>query len=278
MTRILVLAGKKQSGKSSAANFVVGYTLSQLGRSGVPFLPTNFTIDEEDGSLIINTAVSDADDNVVIGNGVLDLNRKDDNFFNWSVNCMWPYIKTYAFAERLKELATTIFNIPEELVYGSDEDKRKKTHITWKSMCRFLPPRKVSEIKKAGKQGERMSVREFLQYFGTNVCRLLYDDCWTNACFKDIAIDGALMAVIQDCRFRNEIQAAKKANAKIVKLERAPFDDDHNSENDLDSLNKTNYDLIVPPEVTIREKNQMILEAMYSWGWFSEHIDLETIN
>lgn len=81
--KILVFAGKKQSGKSSATNFVVGYILAQMGRRGNVNCPNNFTIDE-DGTLIVDTILNDIDGNTVIEGGVLDLNRKDADFLIWA--------------------------------------------------------------------------------------------------------------------------------------------------------------------------------------------------
>lgn len=270
--KILLFVGKKQSGKTSAANFVVGYVISQLGRLGYPYLPDNFTINE-DGMLEVPTVVPDEEGDPKFERGILDLTRRDENFVRWANDCMWPYVKVYSYATILKNIAITVFNIPEKLVNGNNEDKRKLTHIKWKNMCRFLPPMHVKEIKRAGKYDSRMSVREFLQFFGTNVCRHLYPDCWVQACFKEIQIDNPNLAIISDGRFENEIKVAKKHNAKIVKLERVPYNDLHESEIDIDKMHNNNYDLIIPSDVSLKEKNQRILDAMYDWGWFGEHIE-----
>lgn len=269
--KILVFAGKKQSGKSSAAHFVAGYLMCQLGRADRPFLPHNFKI-SEDGQLLIDTAMTDIDGNTVIGDGTLDLNRRDENFVNWASNCLWPYVKLYSYADFLKLFSVLVFNIPEKLVYGNDEDKNQLIHIRWKDMCNVLPPRKVSEIKKAGTFTSRMTVRQFLQYFGTEVCRKIYGECWTQSCLRQILVDGPALAIIQDCRFPNEVKEAKKYDAKVIKLERSPYKDLHDSEIGLDKMHNSSFDLIVPPDVTIKEKNQLILDVLYEWGWFDQHL------
>jgi hypothetical protein len=278
--KILVFAGKKQSGKSSSMNFVVGYILSQLGRCNYPFCPTNFAIDEE-GQLIVNTVVSDSEGNGVASDGILDLNRKDVEFLRWSMDVMWPHVKTYAFADSLKEIAVTIFGIDPQLVYGSDEDKNKKTHITWKSMCSFLAPRQINTIKKGGKFDDLMTGREFLQYFGTNICRVLDDQCWTRRCHNDIMMDGSDIAIIQDCRFANEVKSTNKLkelydiDVKVIKLEREGEFDLHESESGLRGVPNSMYDLIVDNEhMTIKEKNQEILDFLFECGWFSAHLPL----
>lgn len=274
--KILVFAGKKQSGKSSAANFVAGYTLSQLGRRGVPFCPVNFSIDEE-GHLIVNTSVADAEGNIVYGDGILDLNRFDEEFIIWASNIMWPHVKLYSFADTLKQVAITVFGIPAENVYGTDEDKRKSTNIKWVDMCAFLPPRVVADLKRHEKYDKKMTAREFLQYFGTNICRRLYDDCWVNSCFNRIAADGSDMALISDCRFPNEVKTSKKMGAKIIKFTRVVDEDDvHESEVELDKLGDGQYDLVIDNQfMTIKEKNQAVLDALYNWGWFTSHVELE---
>lgn len=275
--KILVFAGKKQSGKSSAANFVTGYILAQMGRRGNTNCPNNFTIDE-DGSLIVDTVVSDIDGNRVVEGGTLDLSRMDEDFIVWAYNILWPTVKIYAFADELKRIATTVFNIDPALVYGSDEDKNTPIHIKWKNMCLFLPPRKINDLKKSEKYDKKMTVREFLQFFGTNICRVLDDDCWTRTCFNQIVADGSELAIIQDCRFANEVKAAKKIGAKVIKLTRTVQFDVHESENDLDKLGNDQFDLVIDNEyLTIREKNMAILDYLYQIGWLTGHVGLENV-
>ncbi len=279
--KILVFAGKKQSGKSSAANFVAGYILAQLGRKGQAFCPVSFAIDD-DGELNVNTAFMDANGDPVETEGILNLNRHDEDFTTWASNVMWPYVKPYAFADSLKWIAMTVFNIDSKLLYGTDEEKNQPTHIKWKDMCQFLSPKQVASIKKSEKYDKFMTVREFLQYFGTNVCRVLDDECWTRKCFSDILSEGSELAIIQDCRFANEVHASYKlkeiygVDVKVVKLLRSGEFDIHESENGLKGIADTSYDLVIDNEhMTIKEKNQEILDALYTWGWLSGHIGLE---
>jgi len=131
MSRILVFAGKKQSGKNTATNFVVGYTITQLARAGVPYLPTRFTIDDNNGELIISIPKNPAftDEEQPQGEGVLNLFTPEPNTQTWLQDCVYPYVKPYAFADMLKAAASAIFGIPEEWVNGTDEDKRRLTKI-----------------------------------------------------------------------------------------------------------------------------------------------------
>lgn len=275
MTKILVLAGKKQSGKNTAANFVVGYTITQKGRQGKPYLPIRFTIDDETGELIIGPPNNPALTEQPLSEHILNLYDSNPEVQMWLNDCVYPHVKLYAFADMLKATASSVFGIPDEWVHGTDEDKRRQTHIKWKNMGAFLAPKVIAQLKKSEKYEKNMTVREFLQYFGTNVCRKIYDDCWVTSCFRRIEIDQPDIAIISDCRFKNEVKAAKQAGAKIVKLTRAPFIGDiHTSEVDLDNMHNNNFDLIIGKDVTIREQNEQLLEAMYKWGWFEQHIGL----
>jgi len=278
--KILVMAGKKQSGKTSAGNFVAGYTMTQLSRQGKPYLPKKFTIDEDTGELIVDTFKVNLDDELVEASRVLDLYSQDPEFLRWAEDCMWPYIKIYAYADLLKACAMQIFGLSYESLNGTDQQKNEPTHIKWKNMCSVLTPRVVSRLKKSEKYDKKMSGREFMQYFGTEVCRKIWPDCWVQACFNRIAIDQPDFAVVTDARMENEVKIPKTyrsddVDVKIVKLERAPHYDIHDSETGLDKLHANNFDLIIPSDVTIKEKNRQILDAMHQWGWFKEHISLE---
>ena len=273
--KVLVFAGKKQSGKTSAARFVSGYIMSQLGRRGFSFLPKNFDIDEE-GHLIVDVLTSNVDGDIVTDYGVLDLDRRDDEFLEWAIPILWPHVKIYNFADTLKNIAIDVFGIPREIVYGTAEDKNKKTHIKWQDMCRFIPPRQVNTIKKAGRYEDTMKVREFLQLFGTDVCRKLYDDCWVQSCYNNIWNDGSAVALIADARFVNEVKKSKEYGAKIIKLTRSVDADLHDSEKEVEKIHGSHVDLIIDNQyMTIREKNQAILDALYDWGWLSGHVNLE---
>jgi len=278
--KILLLAGKKQSGKSTAGNFVVGYTMTQLARQGKPYLPKKFRINEESGDLTISSFKLNLDDEPEEASCVLDIYNKDPEYLRWAEDCLHPYIKPYAYADTLKAIAVNVFGIPYEFANGTEEDKKNFTHIKWQDMCALLPPRVVNHKKRAEKYDKKMTVREFLQFFGTNVCRKLFPECWLYSCFNRILSDEPEIAVITDGRFENEIKGAKKyrskdVDVKIVKLERSPYIDSHESETGLEKMHNNNFDLIIPKDVTIKEKNQLILDAMYEWGWFEEHESLE---
>lgn len=264
--KIIAFYGAKQSGKDSAAKFLLGYKLKQQGRLKKFFIT-------EKGELVVNTAIflNPDSDEYTENLGVLDTNRKDDMFVSWAWSNIWPYVKTYAFADPLKQIAMSVFGLDYKQVYGSDEDKNTLTNITWKDMATFLPPRTVSNLKKLGLYELNMTAREFLQYFGTDICRKLYSNCWVNNIIAQIVLDDPELALITDLRFQNEFKAIKDINGKVIKLTRRNSDDTHISELDMSDVKDEDFDLVIDNQnMTIDEKNQILLDNVFSWGYLPD--------
>jgi hypothetical protein len=277
MSKVLVFAGAKQSGKSSGAKFVAGYTMCQLGRKGVPFLPTRFLIDD-DGKLIINAVFSDIEGRQHDGEGILDLTRTDPEFKLWMRDIVHPHVKIYSFASYLKEAAIIIFGLDRSKVYGTDEDKNSPTDIKWKDITFAFSGPSINKMKKNGKYDKFMTIREFLQVFGTDICRKIKSNCWVEACFREIAEDRPDLAIIDDGRFENELTVSRDMGAKIIKLDRTiESEDDHDSETVIKHISSRLVDRVIEnQEMTISEKNEEILTQLYDWGWYGVHIPLET--
>lgn len=155
----------------------------------------------------------------------------------------------YSFADPLKEVCEFIFQIPHQQLYGSNEDKNTLTHIKWADLpfSSFTTDKLYNQI--TGNKGlppmdSCLTSRQFLQVFGTNICRKIYGDCWARATYNKIARDQLSFALIADCRFPNEIDVFTESynenvevNPIIIKLERNPLDLTHESETALDNYN-----------------------------------------
>lgn len=255
MTKILAFSGKKQSGKSTSSNFIHGYQLRAFR------VIDNFAITES-GDLLIKTG--EEDDSY----GLLDINRVDPQFADWAGYNMWPYIKKYSLATPLKMMAIELFGIKEDQVFGTEAQKNTKTHIRWDDM-----PISMSQRKKLKKKG-KMTAREFLQFFGTDVCRKIHNDIWAERLVKDIELESSLLAVVDDVRFENEVDLIQKAGGKVVRLTRQPHSDAHASETELDDYE--NFDAIIDnTDLTINETNQKIINLLEEWGWLGEEVLLE---
>lgn len=256
MTKILAFSGKKQSGKSTSSNFIHGYQLRAFR------VIENFALNEE-GDLLIKTGESDD------SYGLLDVNRVDEQFAEWAGYNMWPYIKKYSLATPLKLIAVELFGLSDEQVFGTDAQKNTKTHIKWEDM-----PISIAQRKKLNKYG-RMTAREFLQYFGTEICRKIHNNIWAERLVKDIEMESSLLAVVDDVRFQNEVEIIQKAGGRVIRLARQPHEDSHSSETELD--NYEDFDAIIDNEdLTIAETNKQIIDLLEEWGWLGEEVLLQS--
>jgi len=83
------------------------------------------------------------------------------------------------------------------------------------------------------------SVREVLQYIGTDVMRSIDPNCWVNwwesevlACWRE-----HFLIVVPDVRFPNEVKAIQDMGGKVIRLTRCPRpEDEHESETALDAM------------------------------------------
>ena len=160
--KVLVLCGKKQSGKSTTAKFLYGREMVRLG-----IIETfNFN---EDGDLLIPTET---------GWRIFNIYDKSYEFSQYANQKIWPHIKVYSFADKLKMACYHIFGLPIELMYGSDEDKATPTNIV-KHYC----------VGGDDDHDENLvvyyTVREILQDFGTKV-REIDPDAWANRVCEQI--------------------------------------------------------------------------------------------
>lgn len=250
ITKVLGFSGRKQSGKTTSSNFIHGYQLRAFG------IVNNFCITDI-GALLVDTDII-IDGKETQSWAELNTYRRDSDFAEWASYHMWPYVKNYSFAEPLKYIAVELFGINREQVYGSDEEKNSKTHLKWENM---------PFSKKKGK----MTSREFMQHFGTNICRNMHQTIWTDALVKTITTEEPLLAVVDDCRFENEIDAIHSMGGKVIRLTRNLHDDDHDSEKALDTYE--DFDKIIDNQnMTIHETNVEIIKTLEEWGWLKDQI------
>ena len=86
-----------------------------------------------------------------------------------------------------------------------------------------------------------MTAREFMQFFGTDVCRKMFEPIWVKSCIKKIQQEQSQLAIIADVRFPNEAKAIEEAGGRVVRLTRQVFDDNHSSEVALDNYPFTDF-------------------------------------
>ena len=221
MTKIIAFGGEKQSGKNTCCSFVVGYTLFCYNKISKFYINDDTTL------------------NIITANLEYSKDGKDIGFKNVLPNLIDPkLIKVYAFADSLKETISNIFNIPLHLLYGTDKAKDTLTKIRWSNFPGCITNRyhydsltKWTERRKSSVPPHRffnhnffyhedgfMTIRELLQFFGTDICRKMYNDCWVNSTFSRIEKENPEYAVICDMRFDNEHMVSVDKKATVVHL------------------------------------------------------------
>jgi hypothetical protein len=228
MVKIIGISGRKQSGKNTVANFINGEILKERG------MIHNFTINKS-GQLEIQTT----NDKNETGWGVFDVTRKDAAFVNYAERELWPYVKVYHFADPLKQLAIDLLGFDAVKVYGTDRQKNTKVGIYWEDMAENTENR-----------SGRMTIREFLQHFGTSIMRKMKDDIWVTSTIKKIMKEDSEVALMPDVRFPNEVNAIKENGGVVIRLTRNVFPDTHACESALDEENFdwSNFDYIIDNE------------------------------
>jgi hypothetical protein len=215
---IIGLSGRKQSGKSTAGNFIYSLYISQLQISEKVYL-------SENGEIIVSDLLGDKN-----YAGVFNVHntKPSDVILNKVFDTLNKYVRVYNFADILKKnICIDILGLSYEQCYGSDDDKNKLTTLLINN--------------------NPASAREIMQYVGTDIFRNLKSDVWVESTIKQILKDNPEIAIITDCRFPNEVDAIKNARGKVIRLNRDPFHSDHLSECVLDESNYdwSNFDYVI---------------------------------
>lgn len=216
---IIGFSGKKQSGKDSQTNFIVGNFLD------VHELIKNFNI-TEDGKLFVETW----DENM----GVFDLddqNPKMQQFLNTEV---YPFVRPFSFASPLKQLVIDFLGLDPSSCYGSNEDKEKPTQYTWKQIGKLFNDPDL--IKKSG----HPSSRDLQKYIGNRVRHTLNENHWLDRAIEGIIKYKSELSIVRDVRFPNEVKAIQKAGGVVIRLTRDIYPDDQDESET--ALNPENFD------------------------------------
>jgi hypothetical protein len=271
MTKIVAIAGKKTSGKTTSLNFIHGQILKKN------LVVENFEIDEF-GKLVVTALFKNEEGVLTKGMGVLDLSQKTPEFEAYASQKIWPLVKGYNFADTLKEICMATLGLTFEQCYGSDEQKNSPTELRWENMPGAVQNLEDKYGNIAGDYGfvehkpGFMTAREVLQFVGTDLFRRMNQNVWVDSVLNQIEAEQPEVAVIGDCRYVNEIEAVKSRGGYVVRLLRNDdCQDSHCSENDLNNFD--DYDCVIDNRsLSISESNDRLLKFLYevdvlSKGW-----------
>jgi len=288
MTKILAFSGKKQSGKNTAFNFLLGLEMikSSLVRG-------NMTVTKE-GRLWVSDLWGDES-----FQGYFDADRNTPTMIRLMNECVYPFLKPYSFAGILKQdVCMGVLGLSHEQCFGTDEQKNTLTQLQWENMpgvitmgklkkewgdmlCDWFPnddeygcqemDESLARINLIYHAEGIMTAREVMQYVGTEIFRKMYGNVWADSTIKRIIADGSEVAVITDCRFPNEVKAVQSAGGKVVRLTRGPasYTDLHASETALD--NYEGFDVILDnADMNVDEQNIEFQKILTNWGWLDK--------
>lgn len=262
MTQILGFVGKKQSGKNTACNFVLAMKLAELTVCDVARI-------NEDGEVEVSDVLGEKGPNdwLVFKEPEVDVETLFDNELG-------DFVRIYALADSLKQMAVDILGLSEEQAFGTDEQKNSKTDLRWEDMPGVISPSHLKETGMTKKQAEslgmlvhakgKMTAREVLQYVGTDIFRKMNSGVWLESLFRRIEKDGSELALISDVRFENEVETIVKHGGFIVGLTRSPYgdSDSHASESSVSSALEMCSVKVDNAEMTLSEQNQAIYDAI----------------
>ena len=248
--KILGFAGRKQSGKNTCANLIIGLEMMSLG------LTSGFKITSQ-GKLWVEDILGDTENC-----GVFDVFNDSSVMKEFLKTKLDPFIKIYSFADLLKKnVCMDIFGLTKEQCYGTDEQKNSDSNLCW-GQVPF--PNRYPRAKK-------LTARELMQYVGTDFFRSINSDIWVDATIRKIKEEECYMPIICDCRFPNEVSGIQKAGGKVIRLTRgAGSQDCHSSETALDESNYdwSNFDAIIDNEsMVLAEQNKALYGTLAGFGW-----------
>jgi hypothetical protein len=261
--KLLAFSGKKSSGKTTTANWIIGQQMCAIQM--VSWIRINAK-----GQLIIPAVV----DGELI-NGIFDPMSPDPDVQKMLAQYIWPSVKLYSFANTLKLSVMAIFGLSYDQVNGTNDQKNQLTQYKWGQFWPFLnKSTKKMVISKYDNtyqaQSSYMSGREILQVFGTDIGRRINENVWGDACLREVQNDQPKLAIVTDCRFPSEVQAIQEAGGKVIRFLRAPFadQDEHSSEQALDNYPLENFDYVFDNrELSVEEQNKLTNELLTEWGY-----------
>jgi len=248
MTKILGFAGRSQSGKSTACNWLSGLYMQEAG-----LIDSHFV--NGDGTLWIPVELDNK-----IEDRCIQFNRPT----MWLVENVYPHVKQYSFADPLKHFIMQVFGASWENMYGSNDEKNQESHIKWAAF--------PEEVRKKYKKNKKnlMTWREVMQVYGTDIVRVIDPDSWARACINQITAEESNVALVADVRFPNEVKAIQDAGGKVIKLLRNPLNSDHDSETalDVENFDQSEFDATIDnTNMSIGEQNKATILVLKQWGF-----------
>lgn len=252
--KIVLIGGSKQAGKTTTATAIYGFHLVQNG-----VIP-NANIDEN-GRMNI---VFNKDTNEGI---YFDIDSREPSFLEYKNKYTSAYVNHVGFADELKRVCANQFGLTYSKLVGSNDEKNELCHIKWKNMAKLLPQQKKKEFKEFIDGDNFMTNRQFMEVLGTDIFRTIYPDCHINSAYDRLKMLNPDIGLITDCRFSNEFEFfenIKDYDVIKIRLKRNPHKSNVASEIGLNEISDDRFDLVVPEDLSLPDRNNMVIEFLIS--------------
>lgn len=183
----------------------------------------------------------------------------------------------FFFSAALKRFCVDVLGLNDQDVHGTQEDKNKVTHLKWENMPGVVITNNDSikdfsiikfgldsmPTKLIAHRPGYMTVREVLQFVGTEIGRKMYDNIWIDATFRSIQKSNCDFVIFTDARFHNELDYLKKYGAVLVCLLRQPIRVglEHSSETQIFTYQKWD-ELLDNRNLSIEEQREEMLKIL----------------
>lgn len=168
-----------------------------------------------------------------------------------------------AFADPIKQIAVEAFGMPKSLVYGTADEKNAITNWKWSDIPNSPNP-----------NGGHMSIRQFLQFIGTEVFRKHFHSETWDRIFWDKIREGqkeypAPIFICHDGRHYSELHVPTDFLGKTVKIlikRNTGHTDSHSSEKQLHEMSEDNFQFIITNDGPLKDlytKLEEVLVELY---------------
>jgi len=239
-TKLIAFAGNAQGGKGTSVSYITGMVWHLNN------LINKFDVNPAGQLRIYDLKNHKFPEGKVFDTFTWNNDREIDNVLQTVSPHPLNLVQKISFGDRLKEVVHLMFGIPQELLWGDDKAKATLTQYTAEMFMNLVGKGKFPFKDK--KPSDPMSVREILQFFGTEVGRRIYDKLWVDRTVETIhsIINDwrPILILVDDVRFEAELESIQKMNGVVIGLTRAPKSSagsEHGSEKGHELLDRCNF-------------------------------------
>jgi energy-coupling factor transporter ATP-binding protein EcfA2 len=215
-TRIVGLCGAAQSGKGTSASYFAALAYRMYN-----FIE-NFEIDEFGRIKIFDLKGHGFPEGKIFDPFTFNNDVEIDNVLRICSPHPLNITQRLAFGDTLKEVVHIMFGIDSELLWGNDKQKATETQYTAKQFIDLVGASKFPF--KGKKPNDKLTVREILELWGTEVGRRIDPALWTSRLterlYHIIEQWRPMLLLVDDLRFENEIETIRKIGGKVIGLTR----------------------------------------------------------